>query len=183
MASVRHQKEFLNTVLFCFVSYLNNLWGPIFNCCSMPAALSLKCQSDLHLTWVWFQPMPTAALVHCSALLGREGDISRWGRRRELTTSSFPPASRLALKNLNFRASPAQALQTETGSWREREQVRSLWLTLQIKHPILLFYYFDVVWYHMYNHGTKLYWVINHVAILPVSALQEMDFYLQEFKN
>lgn len=32
----------------------------------------------------------------------------------------------------------------------------------------------------MYNRSTNLYRVINHVTVLHVSALQEMDFYLQE---
>lgn len=51
---------------------------------------------------------------------------------------------------------------------------------LLIKHPIQLFYYFDVIWC---NRDTKLYWAIHHVTAIPVSALWKVDFYLQEFKR
>lgn len=76
--------------------------------------------------------------------------------------------SRLAWENWNSRSSPAQALQTETWTWRESEQGRSMRLTSLIKHPVQLFYCFGVIWC---NPNTKLHWALNCVTAIPVSAL------------
>lgn len=126
-------------------------------------------QYDLHLAWVRLQPMPAAPLVPFSAVLGRGKE--HWQVREK------EAASRLAWENLDSRASPAPALQTETWSQRESEQGRSMRPTLLIKHQLIqLFCYFDVIWC---NHDTKLYWAINHVTAMPVPALWKVDFYLQ----
>lgn len=154
-ASARHQEEFLDTVLLCFAFCLNQLRTHLQLllqvCCTF-----FNNQHDLLLTWFPFQSMPAAPLVPFSGVLGRE--------KQE-------PASRLAWENLNSRTSPAQALQTETWSWRESEQPRSVRPTLLIKHPIQLFYYFDVLGY---NPNTKLHWAISCVTAIPVSALRKV---------
>lgn len=128
--------------------------------------------SSSHLSLISAHTYSSSGLLQC--FMGEGKGTSQW----PLAPS---PASRLALKNLNFRARPVQDLQTETGCWRERAQGRSMRLTLQIKQLIEQFLFFNVAWYLVYNHSTKLHWVIS--AVLPVSALQKMDFYLQEFKN
>lgn len=71
---------------------------------------------------------------------GGEGTLAGKGNK--------DPTCKLAWENLNSRASPAPALQTETWSWRESEQGRSMRLTLLRKHPVQLIYYFEVIWYN-----------------------------------
>lgn len=130
-ASVRQQEEFLSTVLLCFLFK----WVVETH---FQFLLQVCCTLTVNMIFISLGFIFNPCLQHPSF-----PSVLCWGGKGALAgEGEVGTPSRLVWENLNSRASPAQALQTETWSWRESQQGRSMRLTLLVKHPkpaVLLF--------------------------------------------